>query len=373
MDANWTLEILVSPEDGLRSSATNPASANTPHEAPRRRDRWHHATQHEELPLKLLSPAPLRVSVIVVNFNGGSWVLECLAALRDQTFEGFATIVIDNASTDGSADEIAARFPDVRLIHAPKNLGFAAGVNLGVARMPPSDCVALLNPDALPNSDWLAKLVEEATKHPEAGAFGSLMYADVAHSRIDGIGDVYHVSGRVWRQGHGRPAVECRRAPRNIFAPCAAAALYRVDALTVVGGLDEDFFCYLEDVDLGFRMRLAGYVCRFVPQAVVRHAGSAIAGMHSDFQTYHGHRNLVWVYVKNMPGLLFWLFLPIHVLMNIASIVFLARRGQGGVGLQAKFDALRGLPRMWRKRRRIQKSAAVRPLAIARELAWRMR
>jgi GT2 family glycosyltransferase len=108
---------------------------------------------------------------------------------------------------------------------------------------------------------------------------------------------------------------------------------------------------------LGFRLRLAGYRCLYVPKSVVHHVGSGTTGgKNSDFSVYHGHRNLVWTFVKDMPGLLFWLLLPLHVMLNLVSIVWLAFRGQGRVVWRAKRDALLGLPKMWRKRQQIQKS-----------------
>jgi GT2 family glycosyltransferase len=104
---------------------------------------------------------------------------------------------------------------------------------------------------------------------------------------------------------HGTPASALKGSECEIFSPCAAAALYRRSALLEVGGFDEDFFCYVEDVDLGFRLRLAGYRCLYVPLSVAHHIGSGTTGgKNSDFSVYHGHRNLVWAFVKNMPGVL---------------------------------------------------------------------
>jgi GT2 family glycosyltransferase len=111
---------------------------------------------------------------------------------------------------------------------------------------------------------------------------------------LDGVGDAYHISGLVWRMGHGEPVASFSEQVREVFSPCAAAALYRRSVLLEVGGFDEDFFCYVEDVDLGFRLRLAGHKALSVPDAVVYHVGSATTGgQHSDFAVYHGHRNLV--------------------------------------------------------------------------------
>lgn len=151
----------------------------------------------------------------------------------------------------------------------------------------------------------------------------------------------------------------------EIFSACAAAALYSRLAWQEVGGLDENFFCYGEDVDLGFRLQLAGYKCLYVADAVALHVGSAVTGEHSDFSTYYGQRNLPWVYVKNMPAILFWLLLPYHAVINIAALFACAMRGQGRVALRAKFDALRGIPRAWRDRSAIQRSRRVSAFRIA--------
>jgi GT2 family glycosyltransferase len=141
-----------------------------------------------------------------------------------------------------------------------------------------------------------------------------------------------------------------------VFSPCAAAALDRRSAWEQAGGFDEDFFCYLEDVDLGFRLRLLGWEARHVPQALCYHAGSGLTGRRSDFSTYYGQRNMVWTFVKNMPSWLFWLLLPAHLLLNVmAPLGFIARR-QAGLVVRAKLDALRAWPRVWRKRAVVQQA-----------------
>jgi GT2 family glycosyltransferase len=204
---------------------------------------------------------------------------------------------------------------------------------------------------------------------PEFDVFASKLLNAGNISVLDGAGDAYHVSGRVWRLGRGASDLGKADSQQEVFSPCAAAALYRRCALSEVGGFDEDYFCYVEDVDLGFRLRLAGYRCLYVPESVAQHVGSGTTGgQHSDFAVYHGHRNLVWTYVKDMPGFLFWLLLPLHVSLNLVSIVWFALYGRGSVILRAKRDALLGLPKMWRKRAHIQKLRVAAIVDVWRQL-----
>lgn len=302
-----------------------------------------------------------RVTVVIVNFNGGEHLLRCLAGLAAQTVPPRAIVLIDNASSDGSlAAAHAAVTADPRLakrttIEAlPDNLGFAAAANRGLAQAD-TEFVALLNPDAVPAPDWLEKLLESVGRHPQIVAFGSRQMRCGDTNVLDGVGDRYHVSGLVWRAGHGRALRPADLVPREIFSPCAAAALYRRDAVLAVGGFDEALFCYCEDVDLGFRLRLAGERAWYVPEAVVHHVGGASSGgTASDTAAYYGHRNLVWVFVKNMPLPLLVGFLPAHLLQTMIAGMRLAWRGQGRLFVRCKWDALRGLADCWRRRRAVQ-------------------
>ncbi|MCP4090345.1 MAG: glycosyltransferase family 2 protein, partial [Gammaproteobacteria bacterium] len=250
--------------------------------------------------------------------------------------------------------------------------GFAAANNFALAECN-TEFVALLNPDAFPEPDWLERLVVAANLNPETVAFSSRQMEYESQYFLDGVGDAYHLSGLVWRRGHDCLLSDGFLQEREIFSPCAAAALYRREAFIDAGGFDDDFFCYVEDVDLGFRLRLAGYIAMYVPDAVVHHVGSATTGgQDSDFALYHGHRNLVWTFVKDMPGILFWLLLPLHLALNIVSIIWFALRGRGRVILRAKRDALLGLPKMWHKRKHIQKNRVASIGEIWKQLDKRM-
>jgi GT2 family glycosyltransferase len=138
-----------------------------------------------------------------------------------------------------------------------------------------------------------------------------------------------------------------------------AAALYLRDDFLKVGGFDEDYFSYFEDVDLSFRLRLMVGRCLYVPQVVVYHVGSASTGKESDFSIYFGYRNLIWTFFKDMPARLFWMYLPRHIALNIyVAIVFWLRRKRGII-LKAQLDAIRGLPAVLRKRKRVQRQRIV--------------
>jgi GT2 family glycosyltransferase len=309
-----------------------------------------------------------RAAIVVVYRSDPAALIRCIKCLGRQSVRAQSIIVVDNSE---EADLKTMDLGNVEILRPSENIGFAAGNNIGVATTV-SDFIALLNPDAFPDHVWLDSLLKAVDANPQHAAFGSVQLLDENPEVLDGIGDTYHLSGIFRREGHGRRRDEYGELqPREMFSPCAAAALYRREAFEAVGGFDEDFFCYGEDVDLGFRLRLAGWKSMMVPDAIVRHVGSASSGgARSDFATYHGHRNMVWVYLKNMPGILFWLFLPLHILANIASVIVLTLRGQGKVAWRAKRDAIKGLPKMWKKRKDIQSRRKASICDIYRALSW---
>jgi GT2 family glycosyltransferase len=307
--------------------------------------------------------------VIIVNWNSGELLGQCLSALTQQSVIPDRIIVVDNASTDRSADGVETRYPNTKVIRLNRNAGFAEGNNIAVAEIVDCDWIALVNPDAFAESEWLEKLLESATSYPDYSFYTSRMMLRADRTIIDGAGDVYHTSGRAWRRGHNRTCQASDLEKVEVFGACAGAALYRLDAFLDIGGFDERYFCYFEDVDLAFRLRLAGHRCLYVPDAVVYHVGSASMGERSDFTTYHGQRNLVWTYFKDMPGSLFWLYLPQHLLLNLMMLVWYSLQGQARAIWKAKWHALKGLPRVLKERRRIQKVRRVNVWALRRMMA----
>lgn len=310
-------------------------------------------------------------AVIIINYNSGEMLRQCISRCLSQTIPPEEIVVIDNNSHDNSLEGVGD-FARVTVHKMARNLGFAAANNYAIQRCK-SEWAVLLNPDAFPEPDWLEALVDAAAAKPDVAAFGSRQMQAGSADILDGTGDRYHVSGQIRRDGYQKRCTPEDLLPREIFAACAAAAMYRVSALREAGGFDEDFFCYAEDVDLGFRLRLLGYTAWYVPEAVVWHVGSAISGgQHGDFATYHGHRNLIWVFVKNMPSLLFWILLPLHFALNVFGLIWLTARAQWGVGWRAKRDAIKWLPIIWKKRKYIQITRRVTLLKIWKSLDKRL-
>ena len=286
----------------------------------------------------------------------------CLDALAAQTRAPCEVIVVDNASTDGSAGVARAR--GAAVVEAGANLGFAAANNLAAAQAK-GEWLVLLNPDAYPEPDWLERLLAAADRHPGCDAFGSAQVDAAAPSLWDGLGDGYFFAGIPYRAGFGRP----RGAPPpegEVFGPCAAASMWRRSRFSALGGFEERFFCYGEDVDLAFRHRLAGGVCVQVPDAVVHHEGSGISGRRSDFTTYHGHRNRLWTWARDMPLPLLLLGAPVNLALSLYLCVRLGVAGQLRPYLRALRDGAAGAPAFWRERRALHWNAA----PVGHALTW---
>ena len=296
-------------------------------------------------------------SVIIVNWNGRKFLPECLESLRHQAYLRFSIILVDNGSTDGSVDFVAQNYPEVHTIALPKNVGFSVANNLAIKTVH-TEYVALLNNDAVAHPLWLQSLIRALESCPEAGfAASKMLYYDNPEI-IDRAGDSYTRAGAGLLRGRAEPASSYNQQ-EWIFGACAAAALYRSRMLWDIGLFDEDFFLLYEDVDLSFRAQLRGYKCLYVPEAIVHHKGSSSIIYDSPTSVYYGHRNLEWVYIKNMPaGLILKTIFP-HVIYDIAAFFFFTARGRTKDFIKAKWDALKGLKKALKKRKQIQRSRIV--------------
>jgi GT2 family glycosyltransferase len=300
------------------------------------------------------------VSVIIVTHNGQDHLRRCLESLARQTFTGFEVLVVDNGSVD-PIPAVVAEFGclDVRLLDLGRNTGFAAANNRGAA-MAQGRWLALLNSDAFPEPAWLDTLLARARARSEFSFFSSQQVSAADPDIIDGTGDMYALNGRAWRRDYLHRASETPRQEEEVWGACAASALYLRSVFEEAGGFDEEYFCYSEDVDLAFRLRLRGYRCLHVPDAVVHHIGSATSGgERSAFAVYHGFRNSEWTWFKNMPWPLVITLLPAHAWLIVTELRYARSIGQLRTALRAKRDGLRGLPGLFARRREVQRARRI--------------
>ncbi|RYZ14855.1 MAG: glycosyltransferase family 2 protein [Alphaproteobacteria bacterium] len=312
--------------------------------------------------------APPEITVVVVNYNSGDYLAGCIASLARQSHRNFETIIVDNNSTDGSLDRLGEKPERLTILRQAENLGFAGGNNVGAAAGK-GRWLALLNPDAEADTDWLDAMMRAIDDHPEHRMVACLQTNLLDPTKLDGAGDNYLAYGYAWRGGFGHPASKAPAAG-ECFGPCGAAALYPRDLFLEAGGFDERYFCYHEDVDIAFRLRLFGECCQFAPSARIRHAGSAVTGRSSYFSVFHGVRNGVWTYAKNMPGGWLILTLPIWFIGAVLLLLRGLARGVFRPTWNGFMAGLAGLGPMLKSRRELRKRRKARVSDIAAAFTW---
>jgi GT2 family glycosyltransferase len=325
-------------------------------------------------------PQPM-VSVIVVNWNGKAYLGECLISLRNQTFLDFEVIVVDNGSTDGSLEYLQSHFPGFgHILKNSENVGFARGNNQGV-QLARGKFIALLNNDARADMGWLAELVKAAEGDHRIGMLASKIYLQGSSKVIDNVGHLIYRDGL--NRGRGRLEEDHGQydEKEEVFFPSGCAAFYRREMLEEIGLFDEDFFAYGDDTDIGLKGRLAGWKCLYVPSAIVYHRYSQSSGSYSPLKAFYVERNRVWIAVKYFPASIL-LKSPFYTLWRFLLQSYGALAGRGAAGkfiqeysgfhllrilAQAYISAIQGLPKMWKKRKKIKKLTRVNEKEI---LSW---
>ena len=306
---------------------------------------------------------------MIVVYESGPTLAECLTAVRAQTFRDYELILVDNASSDRVAQAAARADPAILLLENSENLGFAAAVNQA-ARQAAGEWLVLLNPDAYPQSDWLEQLIAAARANPTVRSFTSRQLMAADPGKLDGLGDVMSIAGYPFRGGY----TQSNPGPLPagwVFSACGGAMMINHALFLRLGGFDERLFCYCEDVDLGYRLRLIGEPTLLVPDAVVRHVGSAsTGGRRSAFAAFHGTRNRLWVFVKDTPPLLFWLTLPLHIVATLTLFARHAMRGEIAAPARGLLAGIRNIGVALEARREAQATRQVGSWQIARAMTW---
>lgn len=281
------------------------------------------------------------IAVVIPNFNGRDFLPDCLRALEMQTVLPDELLVVDNASTDGSAEIIEREFPHVRVLRLPRNTGFGVAANCGVSATR-AERICILNSDTEAEAGWLSELLA-APRPNEVWAWGTTLLR--RDGMVESAGDLYNPAGYAYKAAAGSDPERLPSEPYQVFAAPGAAPLFRRDVYLELGGYDETFFLYYEDIDLAFRALLAGYVALQVPRARVKHRLGA-SGVERRMR-YLAARNGMRCAVRNLPGLT-----PRKVLSTTRREARWARqKGHLSAFTAGRVAALRYLPRDLRQRR----------------------
>ncbi|MCL2115092.1 MAG: glycosyltransferase family 2 protein [Methanobrevibacter sp.] len=294
----------------------------------------------------------MKVSVVIPNFNGKHFLNNCLTSLNNQEEFINEVIIIDNGSTDGSQKFIKNKIKDnfnfgINLIENEENLGFSTAVNQGIKD---SNCefVFLINNDVELDKDCISNLIKCINSEEGIFSVASKMIQSDNRKLIDDAGDEYTILGWTKKIGNNKN-VSSYKDSREIFSSCAGAALYKKTIFDEIGYFDENFFAYMEDVDIGYRAMIEGYKNVYCPNALVFHIGSGTSGSkYNEFKIKLAARNNIFLPYKNMPILqLIANFLFLLVGFFIKFLFFLSK-GYGNDYLDGLFEGLKNLNKIKR-------------------------
>ena len=305
-----------------------------------------------------------RLAIIVLNWNGSDDAIECVKSLTKQALKP-TIIIVDNNSSDNSVSVFEKyisihKREDITLIKNPRNLGFAGGINTGLvhARKQGFEYIGVLNPDAIADKKWCQALVDELSSHPKCGiATGILQRRD--GKTLDTTGDFYTTWGLPGPRNRDEPVENAPSKPGEVFGATGGGAIYRAAMFDDIDMFDEDFFMYYEDVDLSFRAQLAGWKVRFTPKAIAYHKVGASSKKVPGLAVYNTFKNLPLVFIKNVPGKLFW-YIGLRFFLTYWLIFASAiRHGNGWPALKGMLSSIVRKPAAYKKRLTIQKNRKV--------------
>ncbi len=299
------------------------------------------------------------IAVVIPNFNGKDFVGKCLDSLQAQTHD-VHIIVVDNGSSDGSAEFIKKNYPDIELIELPENTGFTGGVNTGIKKAleQGTNYILLFNSDAVADRNWAKELVEAAESHATAGIVTcKFMRSDRKH--FDSTGDFYTTWGLPFPRGRNKVDSGQYDKAEYVFGATGGASLYKAECLKDIGLFDDTFFLYFEDVDISFRAQLKNWKVFYEPKAVAYHDVGATSSKMGSIARKYSIQNFILTYTKDMPGRLYLKYYPLFLLQLARMKLGALRDHQFSAAVSGLFSAVRLLPHAFAQRRQIQKSRKV--------------
>lgn len=288
------------------------------------------------------------VTVVIPNYKGEAYLRPCVESLLAGTGLEMDVIIVDNGSRDGCVEEVRRLYPQVECVCLDQNYGFCKAVNIGI-RKAETPYVFLLNNDTLVCKGAVEALLASLKKDRRIFSVEAKMIQYQDRTKIDSAGTFYNAFGWAYARGKDRPADQYRkRGP--VFSACAGAAMYRREIFEEIGLFDEEHFAYLEDVDVGYRARIAGYRNVYEPMARIIHVGSAASGSrHNEFKVRLSARNNLYLIYKNMPVLQILLNLPFLLAGFLVKYLFFLKKGLGAIYLKGLIEA----PKLMKKKKKV--------------------
>ena len=288
------------------------------------------------------------VTVVIPNYKGEAYLRPCVESLLAGTGLEMDVIIVDNGSRDGCVEEVRRLYPQVECVCLDQNYGFCKAVNIGI-RKAETPYVFLLNNDTLVCKGAVEALLASLKKDRRIFSVEAKMIQYQDRTKIDSAGTFYNAFGWAYARGKDRPADQYRkRGP--VFSACAGAAMYRREVFEEIGLFDEEHFAYLEDVDVGYRARIAGYRNVYEPMARIIHVGSAASGSrHNEFKVRLSARNNLYLIYKNMPVLQILLNLPFLLAGFLVKYLFFLKKGLGAIYLKGLMEA----PKLMKKKKKV--------------------
>lgn len=311
----------------------------------------------------------LWAGIVIVSYNSGKDLQICIDHLAKQTFREFEVIIVDNASPGNEFANLQLPDDRFRIIKNEDNTGFAGGSNFG-AKLISAPWVITLNPDAWPDPDWLDALYQSSQKRQEYSILSSTIVSEADKSRLESFGNGMSIFGFAFPCGYRQKASGRPRDDVEVFAACGAAAAYKKDIFDRLGGFDESFFCYLEDIDLAYRFRIAGGKCLQVSDAIVAHIGSSSTNKEGGLKYEYSARNNTALILKNTSLLALPVLLPLYFLSHI-WLLYRNREKQNFASRLAGFkSSIRMMPIYWKKRREVFSHRSTRHNATLSKMTW---
>lgn len=319
----------------------------------------------------MLNTAKVKISIIIPNLNGCHFLKECLPSLQKQTRKDFELILIDNGSDDDSIEFTLNQFPQAIIHRFPKNEGFSKAVNQGIA-LANGEYIFLLNNDTQLAINCIEEIINFLDHNPTV-SFGAtkMLYAH-NHQIINNVGDIFSIYGVASRRGNRELDEGQYEKIEPIMGACAGAAFYRRSLFSVVGGFDESFFAYIEDVDFSLRAQLLGHQCFYLPSAVVYHVDGGTSQKFKNFSFFLVARNSLYTVFKNFPTKILIITSPFWILGQVRNIINGLRFRSFGPIFRVYRDFIKNLKRLKQERRVIQRERKISNRAVCQLLSKKM-